>query len=73
VGGPDNGVGGRVFTFESEEDLAPVRDYYEELGRASGMFFFHVFVEGNTLLQINGELPKNQAEEHEVVLRETAG
>ena len=73
VGGPDNGVGGRVFTFESEEDLAPVRDYYEELGRASGMLFSHVFVEGNTLLQINGELPKNRAKEYEAVLRKTAG
>jgi hypothetical protein len=71
VGGPDNGVGGRVFTFESEEDLAPVRDYYEGLGRASGMFFSHVFVEGNTLVQINGELPESRADEYEAALRKT--
>lgn len=72
-GGPDNSAGGRVFTFDSEEDLAPVRDYYEGLGRASGLFFSHVFVEGNTLVQINGELPKSQADEYEAALRKTVG
>jgi len=65
-------AGGRVFTFESEEDLQPVRDYYEELGKEVGMFNSHVYVEGNVLLQINGQLPKDQAEEYEAVLREVA-
>ncbi len=35
VRGPDNGAGGRVFTFDSEEDLALVRDYFEELQQYS--------------------------------------
>jgi hypothetical protein len=72
VGGPDKGAG-RVFTFDSEEDLAPVRDYYEGLGRASGLFYSHVFVEGNTLLQINGELPESRANEYEAALRKAVG
>jgi hypothetical protein len=73
VGGPDNGAGGRVFAFESEEDLAPARDYYEGLEQASGMFFSHVFVGGNTLVQINGELPKSRADEYEAALSKTVG
>jgi hypothetical protein len=64
--------GGRVFTFESEEDLQPVRDYYEGLGKGVGMFNSHVYVEGNVLLQINGQLPKDQADDYEAVLREVA-
>ena len=62
--------GSRVFTFESRYDLDPVRNYYERLGRVSGWLDSHIYVEGNTLLQINGELPKDRAEEYEAVLDE---
>jgi hypothetical protein len=54
-------LGGRVFTFESEEDLAEVRDFYEGLGEAGGSFFSWVFAEGDVLVQISGRLPEDQA------------
>ena len=62
-------LGGRVFTFESEEDLAKVRDFYEDLAGTS-FFFSWVFVEENVLVQINGELPEEGAERYEAVLKE---
>lgn len=63
--GPDSG--GRVFTFESEEDLEAVRNYYEGLGRASGWLHSWVYVEGKVLVQINGDLPEERARQYEAV------
>jgi hypothetical protein len=64
--------GGRVFTFESQEDLDAVRDYYEGLGSISGWLDSHIYTEGYVLLQISGELPEGQAKESERVLRRVA-
>jgi hypothetical protein len=61
-------VKGRVFTFPSRETLDPVREYYEEFG---SMFSSYVYVEGNVLVQIVGEVPEDQAERYGEVLRET--
>jgi hypothetical protein len=61
-------VKGRVFTFPSRETLDPVREYYEEFG---SMFSSYVYVEGNVLVQIAGDVPENQAERYGEVLRET--
>ena len=66
-------LGGRVFTFESEEDLAEIRDFYEDLGEASGSFFSWVFAEGDVLVQISGRLPEDQARQYEAILEEVAG
>jgi hypothetical protein len=60
-------VKGRVFTFPSRETLDLVREYYEEFG---SMFSSYVYVEGNVLVQIDGDVP-DQAERYEEVLRET--
>lgn len=69
---PQVDQGGRVFIFESQDDLEVLQNYYEGLGRGSGMWYSHVFAEGNVLLQINGELPKAKAEEYEAVLKRVA-
>lgn len=47
--------GGRVFTFPSREALDPVSEYYEEFG---GVFASYVYVEGNVLVQIDGDVPE---------------
>lgn len=65
-------LGGRVFTFESEEDLAEVRDFYEGLGEAGGPFFSWVFAEGNVLIQISGKLPEEGARRYEAILEDVA-
>jgi hypothetical protein len=65
-------LGGRVFTFESEEDLAEVRDFYEGLDEAGGPFFSWVFAEGNVLIQISGRLPEEGARQYEAILEDVA-
>jgi hypothetical protein len=63
--------GGRVFVFEDEEDLDVLERYYEEV---ENMPIFgpslrsHLYQEGLVLLQINGELPKTQADRYGEVL-----
>lgn len=70
---PDSGdAGGRVFTFENQDDLEAVRRYYEGLPRILGFLDSHLYVEGNVLLQINSDLPQEQADEYAATLREAA-
>ena len=61
-------AGGRVFVFDSEEDLAAVRDYYERL---TGSVRPHLYVEGQMLLQITNQLPKAEADRYGAVLKES--
>jgi|SRR4051812_33438400 hypothetical protein len=63
------GRGGRVLTFDSPKDMEPVQNYYERLGRADGRFFSHVYTKDLILLQIDGKLPKQKAEEYNAVLQ----
>ena len=58
---------GRVFTFESREDLEQVREHYEGFG---DLFASYVYVEGNVLVQIPGSVPEEQAERYGEVLQE---
>jgi len=59
---------GRVFTLPSRETLDPVREYYEEFG---GVFYSYVYVEGNVLVQIAGDVPEDHAAQYGEVLRAT--
>lgn len=69
--GPD--AGGRVFTFEEEEDLNTVRSYYEGLNDLGGLFCCsHVYTDGLVLVQVPGDVPKNRADEYGRVLEETS-
>lgn len=61
-------AGGRIFVFDSEEDLAAVRDYYERLVPSVRP---HLYVEGQVLLQITNQLPKAEADRYGAVLKET--
>jgi hypothetical protein len=60
-------VGGRVFTFESQEDLEQVREHYEGFEE---LFSSHVYVEDEVLVQISGSVPEDDAERYGEVLRE---
>jgi hypothetical protein len=65
-------TGGRVFTFEDEEDLRTVQSYYEGLNDLGGLFCCsHVYAEGPVLVQVPGEVPKRRADEYGRVLRES--
>jgi hypothetical protein len=75
LGVPEEGVpgprdrGGRVFVFDSEEDLGIVRSYYERLGTAVRP---HLYAKGQVLLQITNDLPKAEADRYGAVLQEAA-
>ena len=60
-------VGGRVFTFESQEDLEQVREHYEGF---EGLFSSQVYVEDEVLVQISGNVPEENAERSGEGLRE---
>ena len=59
--------GGRVFVFDSEEDLAAVRNFYEGLEPAARP---HVYVKDQVLLQIANELAKAEADRYGAALQE---
>jgi len=62
--GPDSG--GRAFAFDSQELLDAKKAYYEAF---TGMLFSWVFTRGNILVQINGSLPKAEADNYNEVLQ----
>jgi hypothetical protein len=61
------GAGGRVFTFDSEDDLNEMRALYEDMAETPGVSS-HLYQEDLVLLQVNGELPKAQADAYGDVL-----
>lgn len=65
--------GGRVFVFEDRENLQVLRDYYRELENMpvfGPSLHSHLYDDGLVLLQINGELPKSEADRYGEVLEE---
>lgn len=62
--------GGRAFVCASDADLASLREYYESLGRASAIAFSWVFAneDRGVLVQINGELPEEEARKYEAAV-----
>lgn len=64
--GPDNG--GRIFVCDNEADRESLKNYYIELGKTSALFFSWVFTKGNIVVQINGDLPEEQARKYETAI-----
>jgi hypothetical protein len=64
--GPDNG--GRVFICNDSAEQAQLAAYYDKLGKSSALFFSWVFIKGNVLVQINGDLPEAIARQYEVAI-----
>ena len=62
--------GGRILAFDNQGNLDISRTYYETLGKQSAAFFSWVFVKDNILVQINGDLPEEQARKYEQTLQE---
>lgn len=62
--------GGRIYSFDNPADLAQAQAYYVSLGDTDPSFSSWVFVKDNILVQINGELPPDWANQYEAVLTE---
>ena len=61
--------GGRAFVGAPDE-IEALRDYYDSLGEASAILFSWTFVspDGRALIQINGDLPEEQAVKYQAVI-----
>ena|SRR5918999_1565369 len=73
IPGHGKGYGGQVFVFENQDDLQVMRDYYENIENlpVSGpSLHSHLYTDGLVLLQINGDVPKTDADQYGEVLRE---
>lgn len=64
-------AGGRVFIVSDSADREALATLYREMGRASAAFYSHVLVRDDlgALVQINGELPDEQAARYDTVLQ----
>jgi hypothetical protein len=60
--------GGRIRSFDSPEDLEKTKAYSVKLGKENAAFFSWIFVKDNILVQINGNLPEEQAKKYEAAL-----
>jgi hypothetical protein len=67
VASTEEDLGAKVFTYESEDDLRQMQTFYESF---SGMFYSHVYTNDLMLLQINGQLPKSEADRYGEILEE---
>lgn len=63
-----DGCGGRVFSFSSPQNLEILKTYYVTISESSPAFFTWVFEKDNILVQINGDLPEEQARQYEAAL-----
>ena len=61
--GPDNG--GRVFICDKQDEQNQIVSYYEGLNRTSSLYFSWVFIKGNIVVQINGDLDGDTAEKYD--------
>lgn len=60
--------GGRIMAFDSPAGLLATKEYYDSLGRESAVLFSWTFVRDNILVQINGSLPQDKAEQYRSAL-----
>lgn len=64
--GEDNG--GRLFVCANADDATKLKTYYDELGKASAMFFSHTYQKGGVVVQLNGQLDKATADKYGAVV-----
>lgn len=57
--------GGRILACPNAADRDTIAGYYERLGKKSAVFFSWVFVKGNIVVQINGDLDEDKAKKYE--------
>jgi hypothetical protein len=49
---------GRILSYENDEDLEEMKEYYDKLGEGNAMFFSWTIKKDNILIQLNGDLPE---------------
>lgn len=60
--------GGRVIIVEDDQERAQLVGFYDEMGKASALAFSWVFEKGPVVVQLNGDLPEEQARKYQAAL-----
>ena len=61
-------MGGRVIVVPDKSERERLVAYYTDLGKQSAAFASHVFQSGDVVVQINGDLPDDQAAQYQDAL-----
>jgi hypothetical protein len=61
--------GGRAMSFQSSDDQKAMRDYYDGLCNRSAALCSWVYEKDNLVVQINGDLPEDTAEQYDRALQ----
>jgi hypothetical protein len=72
IPGHGKGHGGPVFAYETQEDLRVMKEYYEQIENMpvfGPSLHSHLYKDGLVLLQINGDVPKTDADLYGDVMR----
>ncbi|GEL76304.1 hypothetical protein [Tenuibacillus multivorans] len=56
--------GGRIMSFDNEDDLDEVKKVYDDVGKESAMLFTWTIKHKNILVQINGDLEESKYNEY---------
>lgn len=60
--------GGRILSYDNNEDLKQMKAYYNDLGKESAMLFSWTIEKDNILVQLNGDLPDEEFEKYKKAL-----
>ena len=60
--------GGRIYICDSSEHRDSLANYYTKMGESSALFFSWVFVKGDVVVQINGDLSEEKARLYEAAM-----
>lgn len=63
-----NECGGRILSFASQEDLEELRTWYVGRGREFCVFESWLYVRGNILVQIDGDIGEEMAKQYEAAM-----
>jgi hypothetical protein len=64
--GPNNG--GRIFICDKQDERDALTNYYNGLAAQGSIYVSWVFVKGNVIVQINGQLPNEIAKKYEAAI-----
>ncbi|MCJ1657187.1 hypothetical protein MT340_011915 [Staphylococcus sp. NRL 16/872] len=60
----------RILKFENENDLKDTKKYYDELGKASGIFYSHTYAKDDILMQMNGDIDDKVFDKYKDAMKE---
>jgi hypothetical protein len=63
-----SGNGGRIFICDNTNDRDALTNYYNGIAAQGSIYVSWVFVKGNVVVQINGQLPDETAKKYEAAI-----